>query len=129
MSQEVAGSNPAGTAKLYVIGRADLPAGLRAAQMFHAARLYASEFPYVESEWYRRSNTIVLLEVPDRQALEQLWEKSRTANTGVAFREPDFLDDGITALCLGPDASKLVSSIPLAFRQPQDSTTEPAEVD
>lgn len=82
--------------------------------MFHAARLYASEFPYVESEWYRRSNTIVLLEVPDRQALEELYEKSRNANTVVAFHEEGV--DGVTALCLGPDASKLVSSIPLAFK-------------
>lgn len=83
--------------------------------MFHAARAYASEFPYVESEWYRRSNTIVLLEVPDRQALEDLLNKA-TDITHVAFEEPDFLGVGTTALCLGPDAEKLVSSIPLAFR-------------
>lgn len=124
MSQEVAGSSPAGTAKLYVVGRADLPAGLRVAQMFHAARAYASEFPHVESDWYRRSNTIVLLEVPDRQALEDLLYKA-TDITHAGFEEEGI--EGPTALCLGPDARKLVSSIPLALKSTSAPRTEPTE--
>lgn len=114
MNQAVGSSNLSVPAKLFVIGRADLPPGLMAAQMFHAARLYASEYPFVESEWFKNSNTIVLLEVPDRSAIEGLFEKSRTANTVVAFREEGV--EGITALCLGPDGEKLVSSLPLALK-------------
>lgn len=123
MSREVAGSIPAAP-KLHAIGRADLSPGLRVAQMFHALRQFASDYPFVESEWYRNSNTIVLLEAPDGEALQALADKAREKGATVTeFSEPDFLDVGITALALGPDAWRLVSSLPLALRP----TTAPAE--
>lgn len=116
MSREVAGSSPAAP-KLYAVGRADLPPGLRVAQMFHALRQFASDYPFVESEWYRNSNTIVLLEAPDGEALQELASRARAKGATVTeFSEPDFLDVGITALALGPDAWRLVSSLPLALR-------------
>lgn len=103
--------------KLFVIGRADIPPGLRAAQMFHAARLFAAEFPDIEEEWFRESNTIVLLEVTDRIHLEGLFENAERLDISVsAFKEEDFPHTGITALCLGPEARKLLSNIPLALR-------------
>jgi hypothetical protein len=85
--------------------------------MFHALRDYASKYPYLEACWYRDSNTIVLLEVPDGEALMELASRVRKAGaTGTEFSEPDFLDVGLTALALGPDAARLVSSLPLALK-------------
>jgi len=85
--------------------------------MFHALRQFASDYPFVESEWYRNSNTIVLLEAPDGEALQELASRARAKGATVTeFSEPDFLDVGITALALGPDAWRLVSSLPLALR-------------
>lgn len=111
------GSSPSRRAKLYTIGRRDLPPGLRVAQMFHSLRQYASQYPFVESQWYQNSNTIVLLEVADRSDLEELAFKAKAKGVTITeFSEPGFIDDGLTALTLGPDATRLVSSIPLALK-------------
>lgn len=108
-------------AKLFVVGRRDIPPGLRVAQMFHAARLFAKEFPEIESKWFHESNTIVLLEVPHRAVLEGVFEEAERRGFSVsAFREDeDFLINGITAICLGPEAWKLLSSLPLALNSKQ----------
>ena len=91
--------------------------GLRVAQMFHALRQFASDYPYLEARWFRDSNTIVLLEVPDGEALAELASRARAKGvTLTEFSEPDFLPFGLTALALGPDARRLVSSLPLALR-------------
>ena len=101
--------------KLYIVGRRDLPPGLRAAQMLHAARCFQEEHPEIERRWFRTSNTIVLLEVPDGDALEALAERAR--EEGVVLtefsEEPDL---GLTALALGPEARRLTSSLPLALK-------------
>lgn len=104
-------------AKLFVVGRTDIPPGLRAAQMFHAARLFAKEFPDIESKWFAESNTIVLLEVPHRAVLEGVFEEAERRGFSVsAFKEgEDFLINGITAICLGPEAWRMLSSLPLAL--------------
>lgn len=109
--------NSSARGKLFIVGRSDLPAGLRAAQMFHAARQFAADFPEQEAAWFRESNTIVLLEVSDGEELETLATRCRDSGVHVAaFSEPDFLDVGLTALAIGPAGSRLVSSIPLAFK-------------
>jgi len=106
------------------VGRADLSPGLRVAQMFHSLRQFQEDHDEIEAEWYRDSNTIVLLEVPDGEALTEL--ASRAQEKGVTIsefsEEPDL---GLTALALGPDARRLVSSLPLALRD--DSPRAPAE--
>lgn len=111
-----AGSTPAAPIrKLYIVGRRDLPPGLRVAQMFHAARQFADDHPETEGTWFRESNTIVLLEVPDREALEAL--VARAQDRGVEASEFSEEDDlGLTALALGPSARRIVSSLPLALR-------------
>lgn len=140
MSQDVAGSSPARPArrgsstleqpergkdggstpppaKLYVIGRADLPPGLRAAQMFHAARTYADEHPREERRWFEKSNTIVLLEAPDAYALAELaYNACARGVTLSVFEEPDMGIAGFTAITLGSSGYKLISSLPLAFK-------------
>ena len=113
MSPEAARSSRATPPKLFVVGRQDLPPGLRVAQMFHAARQFAEDHPEVEGTWFRESNTIVLLEVPDEAALRELASRAEGVPTSEFSEEPDL---GLTALALGPDARRLVSSLPLALK-------------
>lgn len=111
------GSTPSYGDKFYVVGRRDLPPGLRVAQMFHAARQYAQRYPFLESSWYTNSNTIVLLEVPGRVDLMTLVTRARDRGVSFAeFSEPELAGEGPTAVALGPDARRLVSSLPLALK-------------
>jgi peptidyl-tRNA hydrolase len=101
--------------KLYLVTRKDLAPGARASQLVHAMRQFTEEHPGVDREWFTRSNTVVLLEVPTEQVLEKLEQKARIADVPVSiFREPD-LDNALTALTLGPSGAKLVRNLPLAF--------------
>lgn len=105
--------------KLFIVTRADLPPGARAAQLAHAALAFAFEHPEIAGAWHRGSNNIVLLEARDEQALHALGARAGAA--GVAwsmFREPDF-DNATTAIAIGPDGWRLVSSLPLALREPK----------
>jgi peptidyl-tRNA hydrolase len=98
--------------RLYVVGRADLVPGLRAAQLCHAARLFADEHPEVEGAWYRDSNNLVLLEVEDEAELVALAARARCAVS--INREPD-LGNEVTAIALAPSAKPLVRHLPLAL--------------
>lgn len=110
-----AGSSPAAPTKLYAVGRADLPSGLRVAQMFHALRQFQNDHNEIEAQWYRNSNTIILLEVQDGEALTELASRACVKRVTLSeFSEEPAL--GLTALALGPDAWRLVSSLPLALR-------------
>jgi hypothetical protein len=108
------GSIPTGRAKLYAIVRASLEAGSKACQAAHALREYAEAYPFVEAAWWRASNTLVLLETEDLEALELA---ARAADvTCVRFVEPDWAPEGtLTALVLGPDGKRLVRGLALAF--------------
>jgi hypothetical protein len=100
--------------------RASLPPGAKACQAAHALRAYAAAYPAIEAAWWEHSNTLVMLEASDLEALEQ--KAHANGMTCVRFVEPDWCEDGtLTALCLGHDARKLVSGLPLAFR-PSSST-------
>lgn len=102
--------------KLYLVVRRDLAGpGAMAAQLCHALRQFTADHPDVDNLWFQRSNTLVLLEVPDRRALVDLARQARDRGVPAAmFREPD-LSDAPTALALGPDARHLVRRLPLAF--------------
>lgn len=99
--------------RLYVVGRTDLPPGLRAAQLVHAARVFAAEHTELERDWYETSNNLVLLEVPDEQALHELARKADGVPVSLN-REPD-LGDQVTAIALGHGAKRLVRHLPCAF--------------
>lgn len=106
------GSTPAGaTPKLYVIGRADLAPGLRAAQIGHAC------ITWVEHHGTPPDN-LVLLEARDEEHLWDLLQQFYTLGwPHSSFQEPD-LDDETTAVATAhPDARRLLSSLPLAFRR------------
>ncbi len=99
--------------RLYVVGRADLPPGLRAAQLVHAARVFAAEHAELERGWYETSNNLVLLEVADERALFDLAKQAD--GIPISFnREPD-LDGEVTAIALGDRAKRLVRHLPLAL--------------
>lgn len=104
--------------KLFLIVRGDLKPGLRAAQLVHAMRAFTEEHPAVDREWFVRSNTVVLKEVPDEAALADLAYQAKAQGVPVsAFHEPD-LDDQMTAITVGPAGRRLVRDLPLAFSLP-----------
>jgi len=99
--------------KLYLIGRSDLPPGLRAAQVCHAMRLFADEHSEEESHWYETSNTIVLLETADENSLSSLASLATARRVPYSlFREPDRNDEA-TAIALGPKGHSLCRNLPL----------------
>lgn len=102
--------------KLFLVGRSDLSApGFRAAQICHALRQFGDEHPAVDKLWFETSNTLVLLEVPDEQALLSLADEAKANGLPTSlFREPD-IGYAPTALALGPGARHLVRHLPLAF--------------
>ncbi len=108
MTQEVGGSCPSPRAvprtdRLYAITRADLSAGLRAAQVGHA--LIAWVLKHGEP-----CENLVVLQVPGRFALEEL--EKRLSGRVEAFHEPD-LGGQLTAIAAGPECWREVSAIGL----------------
>ena len=104
--------------KLTLVVRADLPPGSQACQAAHAARAFHDEHPEVEEAWFRASNTLALLSVPDEPALQRLLNRALDRGIRVSsFREPDLVDQ-LTAICLEPGkpSRKLCERLPLALR-------------
>jgi len=84
--------------------------------MVHAVTAHIFSNPKAAGEWFATSNNLVLLEVADEAALEAVLGKLAGAGIGVSpFREPD-LDDALTAVAVGDEGRRLLSSLPLAFR-------------
>lgn len=101
--------------KLFLVGRADLPAGLLAAQLVHAQRQFQDEHADLERVWYTVSNTVALLAVQDERALVELAEKVRQSGIPVSvWREPD-LADSVTAITIAPAGRRHVRKLPLAL--------------
>ncbi len=86
-----------------------MPAGLRAAQLCHAALEYARGAPIAAGE------TLVLLEVADEPALKALHDRAvHDGYVCAAFFEPD-IGNELTALALEAHAKPLVRGLPLAL--------------
>jgi hypothetical protein len=92
------------------VGRRDLRPGLRAAQIGH-----------VLIHWVLKNgqppDNLVLLEVENEPDLEDL--RDLLYKNGIffeSFHEPD-LGDELTALAIGPDGWRSLSSLPLGFRR------------
>lgn len=107
--------------RLYIITRSNLTPGLQAAQAVHAAFSFALAEPDLCRRWHDESNFLVVLSVPDLDALEAL--RSRLDRKGLpclAVNEPD-LDDELTAIVLHPfaGAGRWVSGISLALKEPR----------
>lgn len=102
----VAGSIPAGAArepKLYVIARRDLDVGLRTAQVGHALIEWTCQHG-------RPPDNLVVLSVDDE--VELLAVERQLRGRVVCFEEPD-LDNEVTAVAVGPEGAKQLSSLPL----------------
>ncbi len=99
--------------------RSDLPPGLQLAQSVHAMAEFQTRYPSTVTNWVKNSNYLVVVGVPDEEALLDLaaranWEAQIETHL---VREPD-LGDEATALALQPgsEAQKLCASMPLALR-------------
>lgn len=105
--------------RLYVATRADLSPGLQLAQSVHAAFHFFAEWPSLARSWLVESNFLVVVAVPDKDALAAL--AGLAVEEGIArtiVREPD-LGDAITAVALEPGsiARRLCAEFPLALKE------------
>lgn len=70
--------------------------------------------------WYRESTYLILLTVPDEDALKALRVLLEAHDQTIsAWHEPD-LDDALTALSVAPTetARRLLANLPLTLREP-----------
>jgi hypothetical protein len=102
--------------KLFTITRSDLPIGARIAQTAHAVAAFATAHPEPFTSWaLPEQRNIVCLEAPE---LEPLLARLTVAGVRCAtFHETD-LDGQLTAIACEERAAKLLSSLPLAGRDP-----------
>lgn len=95
--------------KLYIAVRADLSIAQQAVQACHAVRDFSLSFPE------EGADTLVLVNVPDEAALEQV--RVRCRRTGIrhaAFREPD-LGDVLTSVAIAPEGRSICRRFSLAL--------------
>lgn len=98
---------------LYVVVRADLPAGLQMAQLGHAAHTFGLKCALADV-----GDTIVVLNAPDERALAGLVRDAAHAGAAlVTIHEPD-LGGELTAAAFSSAAARVVRKLPLAGAQP-----------
>jgi len=103
--------------KVYLVTRQDLTPGQQAVQAAHALQELNQHARDTIDSWYATSNTLALLATPDEGALERLYQKALDRGIPACrFQEPD-LNNQTTAIALGPEAAKLVRSLPLALKE------------
>lgn len=107
--------------KLYFVLRADLAPGLQASQAVHAGHTWAIEHPEEFRRWFRDSNTVVLVNAPDADALDALFDRARSVGVPVSAFVDDDLGPRLTSVALGPcdRARKLCQTFPLALQSPK----------
>lgn len=106
--------------RLYIAVSGDLPPGLAAAQAVHAAFLFSQRHADTTTEWFTRSQYLVIVTVPDEVALIRLVSQALDAGIEVAtWHEPD-MGNQTTAVALAPgdDARRLCAQLPLLGRRP-----------
>lgn len=102
--------------RLYLVVRADLPPGLQAVQAVHAFREFVEAHPVRERSWYRGSNCVALLSVPDEAALADLLGRAADADLMTAWFREDDLGGSLTAVALEPGARRLCKGLPPALK-------------
>lgn len=104
--------------KLYLVVRDDLAPGQQAVQAAHALREFGALYPSEDQIWYRASNTLALLVVPNEECLKRLLGEIQEYGHPVApFREPD-LEQSLTAIAVGPSGKRHCRGLPLALKLP-----------
>ncbi len=102
--------------RLYLVVRADLPPGDQATQAAHALSAFAVEYPDEHRAWHTAGKNLILLATTDRFTLAALlYDAAKAGIPNAKFYEPDIADE-LTAIALGADARKMVSSLPLALK-------------
>jgi len=111
--------------KLYIVVRADLTPGARAAQSCHATSAFVAAHPEQSAQWRESSNNLVCLEIANEPLL--LAMAQRAGEHGIPhtlFREPDLGDEATALALMSPQARRLTSSLPLALRDAVDHARE-----
>lgn len=105
--------------KLYIVTRADLPAGLQAAQAAHAAFEFSLRHPDVMRRWHEDSSYLILLSTPNEDTLLDLANLPHFADVPYALVvEPD-LGNEHTSLAVAPNANngRWFSTLPLLGKE------------
>lgn len=100
---------------MYIVTRADLSVGAQLAQTAHAATEFVATHPDEAAEWRATSNSLVVVNAPDEDALINLIFKAQAIGVEpTVFRESDYRDE-ITAIALpvGRNSRRLCSNLPL----------------
>lgn len=88
--------------RMYVVVRQDLAAGAQIAQAIHAFREFVEFHPSEEQNWYKLSNTIVVLGCRDENELMTLRKGAVDQHIKFSmFREPD-MNNQVTAIAFEP---------------------------
>lgn len=108
--------------RLYVVTRSDLAPGAQLAQSCHAVSAFAAAFPDEHKAWHEHGQNLVVVAVTDEQKLGGLLDSIEDVLDieCAAFFEPDF-GNALTAFAVSGEASKLLSSLPLALRAPRET--------
>ncbi len=103
--------------KLYIVVRNDLAPGLQIPQAVHAKELFSHDHPETNTEWYEKSNNIVVLQAEGKEHLAKIAYDLNNNGVRVSlFREPD-INDELTAIAVAPSGAKHLSCLPLALKQ------------
>lgn len=106
--------------KLYLITRKDLTPGAQAAQLVHGMIEFREQHSDIFHDWYKNSNTIVLLAVDDLSELQSLADTAQEFRINHSrFYEPD-LNNELTSVILEPTetAKTLCKTLKLALTKP-----------
>lgn len=91
---------------------------MQVAQAAHAAFTFAHDHPNLTRAWHEQSQYLVIVAVPDQDALRALAAKADTRGIPTTvWTEPD-LNDEVTAVAFAPGqaARRLCANLPLAGR-------------
>ena len=115
--------------RLYIAVREDLPVGLQMAQAVHAGFSYAQGHPEAATSWLEDSQYLVIVGVPNEDALGSLVAEARMRKIPhAAWHEPDLLHPldahhELTAAAFAPvpESRRLCANLPLAGKQAHQS--------
>lgn len=99
--------------------RKDIHPGYQAVQAAHSIPSFAIQHNEIFTEWYHKSNYLIVLSTDNEDSLKKLISKAQDRGLKYSvFTEPD-IDNQITSIALEPheETYKLVSNIPLALKE------------
>jgi peptidyl-tRNA hydrolase len=105
---------------MYILTRADLSPGLQAAQSVHAAFLLSTQSPEAVDVWLKESSTLVLLSVPDEDALFQWRDLLGAKVPHVLVREPDLGNEATSIIFAPSPYGSCFAELPLLGRIPME---------